>query len=419
MAAGASRQSAATRSRLAEDVTMRLADGLLWVSRSLLAQRGRSILTALGIAIGIAAVALLTSVGEGLRIYMLDVFSSFGTRVITVTAGKNTTAGMAGMLRTIKPLTLYDAEQLRSIPHITSVTPVVQGAVQVSSGDRKRDTELVGVSGDMLNTWHLSIAMGRFLPDDADSAARPYVVLGHKVRRELFGDENPLGTMVRVGGQRFRVIGVMESKGQMLGFDLDDIVYIPVSRGMQLLNRQALNQIDIVFSEQSTSTESSRRIRQRLISLHGEEDFTLFTQEDMLASLDRILKFVTMAIAGIGGISLVVGGVGVATIMTTALHERMSEIGLLRALGATRQQTLLMFLGEAVVLASIGGLAGITLIVVAVGGAKLFVPELPVALQPFFLLTAWGVSTLIGLIFGILPAWRASLLNPIEALRQE
>jgi putative ABC transport system permease protein len=398
---------------------MRIADAMLWVSRSLMAQRGRSVLTALGIAIGIAAVALLTSVGEGLRVYMLEVFSSFGTRVISVTAGKNTTAGLAGMLKTVKPLTLYDAQQLRQIPHIKSVTPVVQGAVRVDAGDRKRDTELVGVSSDMLNTWHMSIAMGRFLPDDEDSAARPYVVLGHRVRKELFGDANPLGAMVRVGGQRFRVIGVMESKGQMLGFDLDDIVYIPVSRAMQLLNRQALNQIDVVFSEQSTSADSSERIRQRLISLHGGEDFTLFTQEDMLASLDRILRFVTLAIAGIGGISLAVGGVGIATIMMTALHERMSEIGLLRALGATRRQTLLMFLGEAVVLASVGGLAGITLIVVAVGGVKLFVPNLPVVLQPFYLFMAWTVSTFVGLVSGILPAWRASLLNPIEALRQE
>jgi putative ABC transport system permease protein len=398
---------------------MRLVDGFSWVSRSLLAQRGRSLLTALGIAIGIAAVCLLTSVGEGLRVYMLEVFSSFGTRVISVTAGKNTTAGMAGMLKTVKPLTLYDAEQLRNIPHIKSVTPVVQGAARVDAGDRERDTELVGVSSDMLNTWHMSIAMGRFLPDDADAAARPYVVLGHKVRKELFGDDNPLGAMVRVGGQRFRVIGVMESKGQMLGFDLDDIVYVPVSRGMQLLNRQALNQIDIVFSEQSTSADSSKRIRQKMISLHGEEDFTLFTQEDMLASLDRILKFVTLAIAGIGGISLAVGGVGVATIMTTALHERMSEIGLLRALGATRQQTLLMFLGEAVVLASIGGLAGVSMIILAVGGAKLFVPNLPLVLQPFYLFMAFMMSTLVGLVSGILPAWRASMLNPIEALRQE
>jgi putative ABC transport system permease protein len=211
----------------------------------------------------------------------------------------------------------------------------------------------------------------------------------------------------------------MESKGQMLGFDLDDVVYVPASRALQLLNREGLGQIDIAFNEQTTSAEMAKRITRLLVGLHGEEDFTLFTQEDMLASLNRILNFVTLAVAGLGGISLIVGGVGVATIMTTALRERMAEIGLLRALGATREQTMLMFLGEAVVLASIGGVAGISLIVLLVGIAKLLVPGLPLALQPFYLFAAFMLSTVVGLIAGIFPAWRASLLDPIEALRQE
>lgn len=397
---------------------MRIADGIQWVARSLLSQRQRSVLTALGIAIGIAAVALLTSVGEGLRLYLLDTFSSFGTRIVSVTAGKTSTQGMAGMLNTVRPLTLSDARALRRLPYVDAVTPMVQGSVKVGYGARQRDTEVFGVGADMPKAWRMQVALGRFLPDD-DVGARPYVVLGYKVRRELFGDDNPLGTNLRIGGSRFRVIGVMASKGQTLGFDMDDVVFIPASRAMQLLNKEGLGEIDIIFSEQTTGVLTSARVRALLTALHGEEDFTLFSQEDMLRSLDRILNIITLAIASLGGISLVVGGVGVATIMTTALRERLSEIGLLRALGATREQTLLLFLGEAVVLAGIGGLAGVSLVVLLVGGLKLAIPGLPLALQPLYLSAAWLLSTLVGLLAGIAPAWQASLLNPIEALRQE
>lgn len=398
---------------------MRTADGLRWISRSVLSQRQRSILTALGIAIGIAAVALLTSVGEGLRVYLLDTFSTFGTRIIVVTAGKTNTQGMAGMLNSVRPLTLSDAEYLQRLPYIDAVTPVVQGSVKVETDQRQRDTEVFGVNSQVPRAWRMEVALGRFLPDDGDSAARPYAVLGYKLRRELFGDASPLGANLRIGGSRFRVIGVMAPKGQMLGFDFDDMVLIPASRALQLLNREAVTEIDVVFNEQTTGKETAERVRKLLTALHGEEDFTLFTQEDMLSSLDRILRIVTLAVASLGGISLVVGGVGVATIMTTALRERMAEIGLLRALGATREQTLLLFLGEAVVLAGIGGLAGILMVVLLVMALHLAAPGLPLALQPMYLLMAWLLSTVVGLAAGIAPAWQASLLDPIEALRQE
>jgi putative ABC transport system permease protein len=398
---------------------MRTVDGLRWVSGAVLAQRGRSLLTALGIAIGIAAVALLTSVGEGLRLYLLDNFSMFGTRIIAVTAGKTTTEGLAGMLKTVRPLTFNDAEQLRRLPFVEAVTPVVSGSVRVESDDRQRNTEIQGVGADAARAWRFNVALGRFLPEGEDSAARPYAVLGSKLRAELFGNRNPLGQTIRVGGMRFRVIGVLEPKGQFLGFDLDEMVYIPASRAAQLMNREGVNEIDIVFTENTTSAEMSARVKRTLIALHGEEDFTMFTQEDMLKSLDRILRLITLAIAGLGGISLLVGGVGVTTIMSTALRERIAEIGLLRALGATRQQLLALFLGEAVLLAAAGGFAGIAVVMITVVSINLLAPALPFALQPFYLALSWLLSTLVGLLAGIAPAWRASLFDPIEALRTE
>ena len=398
---------------------MLLNDALRWIFHSLLSQRQRSFLTALGIAIGITAVALLTSVGEGLRIYLLDTFSVFGTRLIAITAGKNTTHGMEAILKNIRPITERDSAELAKLPYVEAVTPHLQGTIKVEYGNKQRDTELMGVNYMAPKAWRYEVAMGRFLPNEGIGHASPYVVLGSTVRKELFGDSNPLGTIIRVGGYRFRVIGVMQSKGQLLGFDLDDVVYIPTSRAMQIFNREGVPEISLMFSDKTTSVEMTKRIKKLMIQLHGAEDFTINTQEDMLNSLDNILRIITLSIAGLGAISLLVGGVGVATIMTTSLHERMAEIGLLRALGATRRQTLLLFLGEAVVLSVMGGMAGIALVVVLVTTAKAVLPDLPLALQPLYLMLALLLSSIVGLVAGISPAWRASLLDPIVALRQE
>lgn len=394
-------------------------DGIKWVFKAVLGSRQRSGLTTLGIAIGIAAVAMLTSVGEGLRVYLLDSFSQFGTRIIAITPGKVTTQGMAGMLNSIKPLTIENSEALRDLPFIDAVVPVVNGTARVEAGQYGRDTNVLGVGHEAAMAWRMQVAQGRFLPADDPVSARAYAVLGAKLKHELFGARSALGELVRVGGMRFRVIGVMESKGQMLGFDLDDMVFIPAARALQLFDRESLMEVDVIFNERSTGAEMNARIKQRMIALHGLEDFTLFTQEDMLASLNKILGFLTLAIAALGGISLFVGGVGVLTIMTTALRERTAEIGLLCALGGTRRQTLLMFLGEAILLAGTGGVLGIALVMGLVGAAHWLAPGFPLALNPFYLLVALLLSMLIGLLAGIAPAIHASRLDPIEALRDE
>jgi putative ABC transport system permease protein len=398
---------------------MLLSDWLRWVFQAVTTARLRSLLTALGISIGIAAVTLLTSIGEGIRVYLMDSFSQFGTRIIAVTPGKTDTGGMAGLLTTIRPLSLDDARQLGRLPHVDAVVPVLQGTAKIEAGKYSRDTDVIGVGPDMDRAWRFNVAHGRFLPPGDLENSRYFTVIGSRVREELFRASNPLGSYVRVGGTRFRVVGVMESKGQLLGFDLDDAIYIPADLAMQMFNKNSLMEIDVVFKETTTSNEMRDRIKELMIRRHGDEDFTLFTQEDMLSTLDKILSMLKMAVGALGGVALVVGGVGVLTIMTTALKERTEEIGLLRAVGCTRQQILWMFLGEAVLLSGMGGLLGLSIVALLVLTLNTFVPGLPIALQPGYMLASLALSCGVGLAAGISPAMHAAGLDPIEALRSE
>ncbi|MCX7162070.1 MAG: ABC transporter permease [Rhodocyclales bacterium] len=397
---------------------MLFSDSLTLAIRAISSQRLRSFLTLLGIAVGIAAVILLTSIGEGIHRYVLVEFTQFGTNVVGIHPGRTKTGGTVGLPSSARPLTLEDVEAMKRLPNVVAVTPSVFGNAEVNGNGRVRRVSVYGVGTGLLVVFRAKVRSGQFLPEEEAAAARAQVVLGPKLKNELFGAENALGAKVRIGGLQFRVIGVMEAKGQF-GIDLDDTAYVPAARAMELFNREGLNEISISIAEGVPAAGVVANIKDVMKARHGREDVTIISQEEMLATLGGILDVLTMAVGALGGISLLVGGVGIVTIMTIAVTERTNEIGLLVALGARRQTILGIFLGEAVALAAIGGLVGLIL---GMGLAQLigfFVPALPVHTPLSFVLLAEALASVIGLAAGVLPARRAARLDPVEALRTE
>jgi putative ABC transport system permease protein len=398
---------------------MNFRDSCTWIFRALWIQRTKTLLTIVGFSIGIAAMVILSALGEGLRVFVLNEFTQFGSHIIAVNPGKTETFGISGLLNTTRPLSLSDATAISQMPNVEEVVPLVMGNAKVKHQQRARYTDVAGVGGAADKAWKLEIAQGKFLPKDDLQRARALVVLGSKVKEELFAGVNPVGRFVRIGSERFRVVGVVAPKGEFLGTDLDDMVFIPAGKGLQLFNRQSLMEIDIFFNPRSTSEAMADRISQLLIERHGFDDFTLTTQDQVLVTMDNILSILTFAGAGLGAISLLVGAVGITTILMITVTERTAEVGLLRALGGTTQTVRMLFLGEALVLGLIGGVCGVLLVAFLLLLIYLFVPALPVALSPTIVLGALGISMLIGLLAGSQPAASAAKMTPIDALRAE
>ena len=399
---------------------MRFGDLIHLTGSAVLAHRVRSLLTITGIAVGIASVVLLTAIGEGVQRFVVNEFTQFGTNLIAISPGKTETFGMSGaIISNVRPLSLDDAEALQQLPRVRAVVPFVQGNAEVEARGLTRRTAVFGTGAAVPEVWQISPALGRFLPDDEPRRARAFAVLGSKLRSELFGTSSPLGERIRIGGETYRIIGSMEPKGQMLGFDLDDTVYIPVGRAMAMFDRESVMEIDVLYRADTDADALSEQIRKRLITRHGNEDFTIVTQDQMLEVLGSVLDVLTLAVGALGAISLAVGGIGILTIMTISVNERTAEVGLLRALGAGRRQVIGLFLGEAVVLAAAGGLIGLAL---GAGGAWLIgaaIPGLPTHVAWSYALLALMVAVVIGLLAGVMPASRAARMDPVTALRSE
>lgn len=387
---------------------------------SIISHKQRSFLTALGLIIGIAAVVILTSIGRGIHHFVLSEFTQFGTHLIAIYPGKTTTFGISGAtISTVRPLTTADAESLKPLEQIQAVMPVLQGNALIEAGYKQRRANVIGVSAAMPQVWQVKVSVGRFLPDDSLENPRSFAILGSKMCNELFGNTSPLGQRIRIGNDRFRVLGVMETKGQMLGFDLDDTVYIPSGKAMEMFDRQGLMEIDVLYSNEASSVNVEQTIKRHLKARHGEEDFTIITQNQMLKKMDSVLSVLTMAVAALGSISLLVGSVGILTIMTIAVSERIAEIGLLRAIGAEQRVIFSLFLGEALILSVLGGAGGVLLGVALVQLIASLIPALPVQLAWSYILAAFLISVFIGIAAGVTPAIKAARLNPLQALRAE
>ena len=399
---------------------MLIVDLIRLSGRTISTHKMRSSLTALGLIIGIAAVVILTSIGQGIHQFVLAEFTQFGTNLIAVVPGKKTTFGASGAtISTVRPLSLADAYSLSRLDNVLAAMPMVQGNARVEFGNKQRRANVFGVGSDLPEIWKMKVSSGRFLPDDEQGSPRSFAVLGSKLRDELFAHSSPFGQRIRIGSDSFRVLGVMQSKGQMLGFDLDDTVFIPAAKALEMFDRQGVMEIDVLYNPQVASTTVEAAIRRLLMSRHGEEDFTIITQGQMLETMDSILGILTMAVAALGSISLLVGSVGILTIMTISVSERISEIGLLRAIGAERRVVFRLFLCEALVLSLAGGLGGVLLGMAVVQLIKGVLPALPVQMAWDYIGAAFVVSLLIGAAAGVAPAMKAARMNPLEALRAE
>jgi len=399
---------------------MLTADFIRLTSGSLRSQKLRALLAASGISVGIAAVILLTSIGQGIRDYVLSQFSMFGTNLMIVTPGRVTTAGNSiGVFGSVRPITIDDAIAVRHVRGVQVTNPTIEGNAEVSAGRRHRRISVYGMGPDWPRVGHVNVRMGAFLPRDDLHAPRPLAVLGSRAKEELFGASNPLGQRIDVGGSRFYVVGVFESKGQFVGMDLDDVVVIPVARAQELFNRNGLAGFHVNYDPESPPERIAGDIRRLIAARHGRDDITIVTQAQMVRVLGSVLGVLTFAVGALGSISLLVGGVGILTIMTIAVTERTSEIGLLRALGARREQILGLFLGEAALLAAAGGALGLALGASIAQIVSFAVPALPVSTPWWFAVLAEAIAVTVGLAAGVLPAHRAAWMQPVDALRAE
>lgn len=396
---------------------MRPLDLLRFSGTALRGHRLRSVLSLLGVAIGVGSVILLTSLGEGARLYVTGEFASLGSNLLIVIPGKTETTGGPILGGVPRDLTVEDADALRrQVPEIRKVAPLALGTATAAAGGLSREVTVAGTTRAMKEIRRFRMLSGRYLDEAKAARGQRVAVLGVKVAQELFPGENPLGGILRLGGERFRVVGVMAPRGTSLGADLDEMVHIPVEAALKLFDQSSLFRILIEVRSHEEIAEARRRVLAALAERHGEEDVTVFTQDALLETFGNILAVLTAALGGIAAISLSVAGIGIMNVMLVSVSERVPEIGLLKAVGAGRAQVLAAFLAEATILSTAGGLLGLAAGWLGDRALVALYPVFPAEPPSWAVASAIGLSLAVGLAFGSLPAYRASRLDPVAAL---
>lgn len=397
--------------------SIRWRDVLRFAAGSLKGHGLRTALSLLGVMIGVSAVVILTALGEGARRYVIDQFAGLGTNLLIVLPGKTETSGSFGIGGVPNDLSLDDALAIeRQVRSVRKVAPVTVGTEEISTGDRRRQMPVLGTTRSYFEVRNLEMARGEFLPTGEMFRGGPELVLGYKAARELFGAADPIGAIIRVGGWRFRVIGVLAQQGTNLGVNFDDVAIVPVRTGMRMLNRSSLFRVVTQVHAHADLDIAKQAVLDLITERHEEEDITVLTQDAVVSTFSQILDTLTLVVGAIAAISLSVAGIGIMNVMLVSVSERTREIGLLKAIGASGPQILAAFLTEATFISAAGGLLGLAVGWSAVALLVQVYPALPASPPLWAVAAAFGLSVAVGTIFGFLPARRATRLDPVTAL---
>jgi putative ABC transport system permease protein len=399
---------------------MRSADLLAFAVGAARGNRVRTALLMLAMAIGVAAVVTLTALGDGARRYVVREFSAIGSNLVIVLPGRTETGGInpgSFVSGTPRDLTIDDAQALLRAPAVRRVAPLVVGTSELSAGGRLREGMVVGSTAEFIEVRQFRMAQGQFLPREDWGRGSPVMVLGAKVRAELFPSEPALGRFVRVGDRRFRVIGVLASTGSGLGMNTDDLAIVPVSVALAMFNTNSLFRILVEARNRDAIDAAKRQVGEIIQARHDDEqDVTVITQDAMLATFDKLLGTLTLGVAGIAAISLGVAGILVMNVMLVSVAQRRSEIGLLKALGASGGTIRLAFLVEAALLSAAGAVFGYGLGLAGAALIRWLYPLFPAYPPDWAVLAGLGTALCTGVLFGVLPARNAARLDPVAAL---